>query len=195
MAARIPRATYRLQLHADFRFADATALVPYLAALGVSHVYCSPYLRARPGSRHGYDIVEHGALNPEIGSEADFEDFVAALKTHGMGQLFDMVPNHMAVMGSDNAWWLDVLEHGPASRYAGYFDIDWHGPESRLRNKVLLPVLGNHYGRVLESGEIRLVRFGAVFQVHCPGHVLPVTSFTPRPNGVIVSWVPPSPGW
>jgi (1->4)-alpha-D-glucan 1-alpha-D-glucosylmutase len=154
-AARIPRATYRLQLHADFRFADATALVPYLAALGVSHVYCSPYLRARPGSLHGYDIVEHGALNPEIGSEAEFEAFVAALKAHGMGQLFDMVPNHMAVMGSDNAWWLDVLEHGPASRYAGYFDIDWQPVNIELTSKVLVPVLGEQYGVCLERGELK----------------------------------------
>ena len=154
--ATIPRATYRLQLHRDFTFAHATALVPYLAALGVSHVYCSPYLRARPGSRHGYDIIDHSALNPEIGDRDGFERFVAALKTHGMGQILDMVPNHMAVMGADNAWWMDVLENGPASAYAGYFDIDWWPLDPALVGKVLLPVLGEHYGTVLERGELAL---------------------------------------
>ncbi len=155
-SARIPRATYRLQLHADFTFAHAIALVPYLAGLGVSHVYCSPYLRARPGSRHGYDIVDHATLNPEIGDHADFARFVAALKAHGMGQIFDMVPNHMAVMGSDNAWWLDVLEHGEASPYARYFDIDWHPVNIELTSRVLVPVLGEQYGVCLERGELKV---------------------------------------
>ncbi|MGH8697067.1 MAG: 4-alpha-glucanotransferase, partial [Burkholderiales bacterium] len=155
-AATIPRATYRLQLHRDFTFADATAVVPYLAALGASHVYCSPYLRARAGSRHGYDIIDHGALNPELGDRDDFERFAAALKAHGMGQLLDMVPNHMGVMGADNAWWMDVLENGPASAYAEYFDIDWLPLDPALAGKVLLPVLGEHYGNVLERGELAL---------------------------------------
>ncbi|MEO5764344.1 MAG: 4-alpha-glucanotransferase, partial [Casimicrobiaceae bacterium] len=114
-APRVPRATYRLQLNGDFTFAHATQLVPYLAMLGVSHVYCSPYLRARPGSLHGYDIVDHGMLNPEIGSRADFDRFVAALDAHGMGHLCDVVPNHVGVMGADNRWWMDALENGPAS--------------------------------------------------------------------------------
>src|SRR5512145_314785 len=108
--ATIPRATYRVQLHSDFRFDDARALVPYLAALGISHLYCSPYLRARPGSTHGYDIVDHRSLNPEIGSNEDFERLVETLARHGMSHLCDVVPNHMAVMGADNAWWMDVLE-------------------------------------------------------------------------------------
>jgi (1->4)-alpha-D-glucan 1-alpha-D-glucosylmutase len=112
--ATIPRATYRVQLHREFTFADATALVPYLADLGVSHVYCSPYLRARPGSTHGYDIVDHNTLNPEIGSHEDLERFVAALRARGMGHILDVVPNHVGVMGSDSVWWLDVLENGPA---------------------------------------------------------------------------------
>jgi len=155
-AATIPRATYRLQLHRDFTFAHATALVPYLAALGMSHVYCSPYLRARPGSQHGYDIIDHSALNPEIGDRDDFERFAAALKAHGMGQILDMVPNHMGVMGADNAWWMDVLENGPASVYAEYFDIDWLPLDPALAGKVLLPVLGEHYGNVLERGELAL---------------------------------------
>jgi (1->4)-alpha-D-glucan 1-alpha-D-glucosylmutase len=155
-AAVVPRATYRLQLNRDFGFARATALVPYLAALGVSHVYCSPYLRARPGSLHGYDIVDHGALNPEIGSAEDFELFCATLARHDMGQIVDMVPNHMAVLGSDNAWWMDVLENGPASAYAEWFDIDWAPVDPDLAGKVLVPVLGAHYGEVLERGELTL---------------------------------------
>jgi len=154
--AQIPRATYRLQLNRDFTFIDATALLPYLAELGVSHVYCSPYLRARPGSMHGYDIVDHGALNPEIGTAAEFEAFVAALRAHGMGHLLDMVPNHVGVMGADNRWWLDVLEHGPASKHATRFDIEWRSPSSTLANKVLVPALGEHYGVVLDRGELEL---------------------------------------
>jgi (1->4)-alpha-D-glucan 1-alpha-D-glucosylmutase len=152
----IPRATYRLQLHGGFGFRDARELVPYLAELGVSHVYCSPYLKARPGSLHGYDIVDHNALNPEIGSRDEFDAFVAALKAHGMGQIVDVVPNHMAVMGADNAWWFDVLESGPASRYADFFDIDWDPVNPALKGKVLFPVLGDHYGVSLERGELRL---------------------------------------
>jgi len=154
--AIIPRATYRLQLHREFGFADAAALVPYLADLGVSHVYCSPFLRARAGSRHGYDIVDHGQLNPEIGTREDFDRFVEALGSHAMGQIIDVVPNHMAVMGADNAWWIDVLENGPASTYATYFDIDWYPLDPSLAGKVLVPVLGNHYGNVLERGELVL---------------------------------------
>jgi (1->4)-alpha-D-glucan 1-alpha-D-glucosylmutase len=154
--AEIPRATYRLQLHFGFRFADAADLAPYLAALGVSHCYCSPYLKARPGSTHGYDIVDHNALNPEIGERADFEAFCEALEGNGLGQILDIVPNHMAVMGRDNAWWLDVLENGPASNYAPFFDIDWHPIKDELRGKVLLPVLGDHYGNVLDHGELKL---------------------------------------
>lgn len=153
----LPRATYRLQLNRDFTFAQAAAIVPYLAELGVSHVYCSPYLRARGGSRHGYDIVDHRALNPEIGSSADFETFVAALRAHGMGQIADVVPNHMGVLRADNAWWLDVLENGPASEYARFFDIDWAPIDPALCAKVLLPAFGDQYGRVLERGELWLV--------------------------------------
>src|SRR5205085_8761805 len=112
--------------------------------------------------------------NGERGGAEGHARLDAALKALGLGQVLDVVPNHMATL-RENAWWWDVLENGPSSRYASYFDIDWHGPESRLRNKVLLPVLGNHYGRVLESGQIRLVRSGGTFEVHCPGHVFPVT--------------------
>jgi len=152
----IPRATYRLQLHRDFGFADATALVPYLAELGISHIYLSPWLKARPGSTHGYDIVDHGRLNPELGSDDDFAALAASLADHAMGQMADIVPNHMGVMGSDNAWWLDVLENGRASRFAGYFDIDWTPPLAALSDKVLVPVLADNYGEVLLRGELQL---------------------------------------
>ncbi len=174
--APIPRATYRLQLHQHFNFAQATELVPYLAALGVSHVYCSPYLRARPGSTHGYDIIDHASLNPEIGSRDDFERFVAVLRAHDMGQILDMVPNHMGVMGADNAWWLDVLENGPASVYAGHFDIDWQPVNVHLANRVLIPVLGDHYGLVLERGELKLAfdAPGGTFSVFYFEHRFPV---------------------
>ncbi len=153
----IPLATYRLQLNHKFTFAQATAIVPYLSSLGVSHCYISPCLKARPGSMHGYDIVDHNSLNPEIGSPEDFDGFVNALHQHGMGLILDIVPNHMGVMGSDNAWWLDVLENGEASLYANYFDIDWHPLKQELHGKVLIPVLGDHYGAVLESGGLRLI--------------------------------------
>ncbi|MDN5862532.1 MAG: malto-oligosyltrehalose synthase, partial [Salinisphaera sp.] len=152
----IPRATYRLQMNRDFNLRQATALVPYLDELGISHCYLSPLLKARPGSRHGYDITDHGALNPEIAGAEDFERFVAALKRRGMGQIMDMVPNHMGVMGADNHWWLDVLENGPASRFAGYFDIDWYAIAEGPPGRVLLPVLGDHYGAILENGELKL---------------------------------------
>src|SRR5690606_8014804 len=129
---------------------------PCLAALGVSHFYASPYLKARAASTHGYDIVDHNALNPEIGTEAEHAALCETLRAHGMHQILDIVPNHMGVLEADNAWWLDVLECGPASVHASTFDIEWapHVPE--LRGKVLLPVLGDHYGRVLEAGELKL---------------------------------------
>lgn len=155
-SAHVPRATYRLQLNRDFSFLDAVGLVPYLAKLGVSHVYCSPILRARPGSAHGYDVVDHNEINPELGGREGFERFVAALRAQDMGLLLDIVPNHMGVMGADNAWWMDVLENGEASAYAGYFDIDWHPVNVELEGKVLVPVLGEHYGITLERGELAL---------------------------------------
>jgi (1->4)-alpha-D-glucan 1-alpha-D-glucosylmutase len=146
----LPRATYRMQFHKGFRFADATRRVPYLARLGVSHLYASPFLKARPGSTHGYDVVDHNAVNPEIGTEADLQELISRLKSHGMGLVVDLVPNHMGVLHADNAWWLDVLEKGRASPYAKFFDIDWRP------GKLLLPVLGRHYGEALEAGELKL---------------------------------------
>lgn len=149
------RATYRLQFHRNFTFRDATDLVPYLAALGISHIYASPIMEARPGSTHGYDIIDHNRLNPEIGSEADFRALVDALHAHGMGLILDFVPNHMGI-GSDNIWWLDVLEWGRESPFAAYFDINWDAVRPDLKGRVLLPVLGDHYGVILEKGEIAL---------------------------------------
>ena len=154
--ARIPRATYRVQLNNHFTFRDLTRLVPYLASLGVSHVYCSPYLRARPGSQHGYDIIDHESLNPEIGTREDFNALVDELRRHGMAQVMDVVPNHMGVHGEDNLWWQDVLENGPASTLADFFDIDWHPPSEHLANRLLLPILGDHYGVELAAGKIVL---------------------------------------
>ncbi len=159
MAARpedIPRATYRLQFSGRFGFADAAALAPYLAELGVSHVYASPYLRARPGSTHGYDIVSHDEVNPELGGAAAFERMVAAFSEHGLGQVLDFVPNHMGVGGADNPYWLDVLEWGQDSRYAGWFDIEWDPEHRYLRDKVLVPFLGDQYGAALEAGVLVL---------------------------------------
>ncbi|MBL8659516.1 MAG: malto-oligosyltrehalose synthase [Rhodospirillales bacterium] len=173
----LPRATYRLQFNSTFTFDDARALVPYLADLGVSHLYASPYLKAREGSTHGYDIVDHNSFNPEIGSEDSFRALSAALGDHGLGQILDFVPNHMGIGRADNAWWLDVLEWGEESPYAEYFDIDWSSAKPELRGKVLLPVLGNHYGHTLEGGELKLA-FDAddgSFSVWYYEHRFPVT--------------------
>ena len=149
-----PRATYRLQFNREFTFERAAGLVPYLEALGISHIYASPFLKARAGSLHGCDIIDPNELNPEIGSRDDFAAFVDTLHKHGMGLILDWVPNHMGIAG--NGWWLDVLERGQASLYAAYFDIDWHPNREGLRGKVLLPVLGSQYGRTLENGELVL---------------------------------------
>jgi (1->4)-alpha-D-glucan 1-alpha-D-glucosylmutase len=170
-----PRATYRLQLHAGFGFADATTVIPYLASLGISHVYASPYLKARAGSTHGYDIVDHGALNPEIGTPAEFEAFVAALRAHGMGHILDFVPNHMGVGGCDNGWWLDLLTWGPGSHYADYFDVDWEPLRPQLRGKVMLPFLGRRYGEVLDAGELRLRYADGAYALQYFEHCFPLT--------------------
>jgi (1->4)-alpha-D-glucan 1-alpha-D-glucosylmutase len=152
----IPRSFYRLQFSREFTFLQAAAIVPYLKELGISHCYASPYLKARPGSPHGYDIIDHSALNPEIGSRKEYEEFVAALDRNGMAQILDMVPNHMGV-GPDNQWWVDVLENGQASPYADFFDINWQPQEEGLKNRILLPVLGDYFGVALEQGRLRLV--------------------------------------
>ncbi|MBK8175822.1 MAG: malto-oligosyltrehalose synthase [Rhodospirillales bacterium] len=189
----VPRATYRLQFNRDFGFADAEAVVSYLARLGISHVYASPYLKARAGSTHGYDITDHNAFNPEIGDESAFVSFSDALGAEGMGQILDFVPNHMGISHDDNVWWLDVLEWGEESPYAQYFDIDWSAVKVELSDKVLLPVLGDHYGRVLEAGELKL-GFDAgtgSFSVWYYDHRFPVTPGTyPRIlRGVMTEYV------
>src|SRR4051794_19353733 len=165
--ARFPEATYRLQFHAGFTFRDALGLVPYLRDLGISHCYASPYLKARSGSTHGYDIINHNCLNPEIGTRDDYEAWVAALREHGLGQILDTVPNHMGVGTNENTWWNDVLENGSSSRYGAYFDIAWRAsPRPELQDKVLLPVLGESYGDELEAGRIRLAFAEGAFTIH-----------------------------
>jgi (1->4)-alpha-D-glucan 1-alpha-D-glucosylmutase len=154
--SRRPLTTYRLQFNRDLRFSEARDLVPYLTELGVTECYCSPYLKANPGSRHGYDICEHGSLNPDLGSEADYEAFCSTLQAHGLGHIADFVPNHMAADPRSNRWWRDVLENGPSSPFADFFDIDWDPIKTELKDKVLLPVLGDQYGRVLERGELQV---------------------------------------
>jgi (1->4)-alpha-D-glucan 1-alpha-D-glucosylmutase len=152
----VPRATYRVQFHKGFTFEDAIAVVPYLERLGISHLYASPYLKARPGSSHGYDIVDHNAFNPEVGIRSSFERLTTTLRRAGMGQLLDFVPNHMGIGRSDNSLWTDVLEWGQASPHAKFFDINWSPPQPALQGKILLPLLGDHYGNVLERNEIAI---------------------------------------
>ena len=174
----IPRATYRIQFGKDFGFDDAAGIALYLAALGISHVYASPYLLSRPGSKHGYDVTNHNALNGELGDEVAFARMNSAFLENGLEQILDFVPNHMGVGGADNPLWLDVLEWGRDSRYAGWFDIDWDSHSEYLSGKLLVPFLGEQYGAVLESGKIEL-RFDendGAFSVWLYGtHKLPVT--------------------
>ncbi len=174
LQARVPRATYRLQLHKDFGFEAATAVLPYLKRLGISHVYCSPIWRARPGSLHGYDVVAHHEINPELGGDEGFERFAQAVRQHDLGLLLDMVPNHMGVFGADNPWWLDLLENGQASSHASYFDIDWSPPNRSLRGKVLVPVLGDAYGTVLERGELKLAWADGRLAIRYHQHLFPL---------------------
>lgn len=171
--ASVPLATYRLQLHAGFDFRAAAAVVPYLARLGISHLYLSPVLQAAPGSTHGYDVVRPDRLNPELGGEEGWKLLVETAQGAGLGIVLDIVPNHMAIT-PENPWWWDVLENGRASRYARFFDVEWQPPEPALVDRVLMPILGDHYGRVLEAGEIRLARDGAAFEVQYAEHRLPV---------------------
>jgi (1->4)-alpha-D-glucan 1-alpha-D-glucosylmutase len=180
----LPESTYRLQFHAGFTFRDAAAIVPYLHDLGLTHAYASPYLKARPGSTHGYDVIDHCALNPEVGTEAEYEAWVGAMRSRGMGHVLDIVPNHVGVATNDNRWWNDVLEHGPTSRYAHYFDIAWRGsPRPQLHDKVMLPLLGGHYGDVLEKGELQLKFEHGAFAVHYYDRRFPIS---PRTYGSIL---------
>jgi (1->4)-alpha-D-glucan 1-alpha-D-glucosylmutase len=168
-----PLATYRLQFNGQFTLLDGAGIAPYLADLGVSHVYASPYLRARPGSGHGYDVCEPTVINPELGGDAGHAALVAALRQAGLGHILDVVPNHMSA-SSFNPWWMDVLENGPSSPYSGFFDIDWVPVKDELAHKVLLPILGQQYGEVLESGQLMLVHADGGFFVRYFEHTLPL---------------------
>src|SRR5438552_1637482 len=156
MAPAIPIATYRVQLTPNFDFDAAAAIAPYLEALGITHFYASPFMKARKGSTHGYDIVDHTKINPELGGDAGFERLSNTLKQHDLGLILDFVPNHVGVHFADNPWWLDVLEWGPASPHAVSFDIDWDILPYRARGGVLLPIIGSYYGQALEKGDIEL---------------------------------------
>ena len=169
-----PLSTYRVQFRPEFNFADAAGIAGYLADLGISHLYSSPYLQAARGSAHGYDVVDPTRVNEELGGEEGHARLCGALGEAGLGQVLDVVPNHMAITERHNTWWWDVLENGPSSRYAFYFDVDWDPPQARLRNTVLLPILGDHYGRVLENGELKLVRRAGKFEIHYHEHRMPV---------------------
>lgn len=163
---RLPDSTYRLQFQpGKMTFRSAAAIAPYLAALGVSHLYASPYFKAQAGSTHGYDVVDHGVLNPQLGDAGDYAALVAALRDAGLNQLLDIVPNHMGISGGENPLWNDVLENGPSSQYAHFFDVNWEPINADLKNKVLLPVLEDQYGKVLEAGKLKLIYSDGAFFV------------------------------
>ncbi|MBA3338481.1 MAG: malto-oligosyltrehalose synthase, partial [Geodermatophilaceae bacterium] len=176
--ARTPLSTYRLQLNPDFDFDDAARIVDYLADLGVSHVYLSPILQAAPGSTHGYDVVDPSRPSAELGGEEGYARLTAAITAAGLKQVLDIVPNHMSITGPENRWWWDVLENGPSSLWAGHFDVTWDPPEAKLRNTLLMPILGDHYGRVLDRAEITVAREGPVFTIRYFDHRLPVSPRT-----------------
>src|ERR1700691_5402970 len=180
---RSPSSSYRLQLHSAFNFDDAAKVTGYLKGLGISHVYCSPYLQAAAGSMHGYDVVDPQAVNAELGGEEGQARFSSALEALDMGQMLDIVPNHMAA-GQENAYWWDVLENGPSSRFAAWFDIDWNSAEVKLQNKVLIPVLGDQYGRVLSAGEIKIHYDGRSFQLRYFDNQFPLA---PRSLSIVLT--------
>jgi len=175
---RVPLATYRLQFNSAFTFRDATAIVDYLHLLGITDAYASSYLRAVPGSPHGYDVADPTRLNPEIGDDASYDAWVDALHRHGMGHILDLVPNHMGIAKASNPWWVDVLENGPSSRYARVFDISWNPIKKELADKVLIPVLGDQYGAVLERGELQLAYEDGAFSVHYYDDRVPIAPDT-----------------
>ncbi len=158
-AVRVPGSTYRVQFNPGFRFVDGRDLVPYLSELGITDLYSSPRYKPRRGSSHGYDIANPLRVNPELGTEDDFDDMASKLRHYGMGLLLDIVPNHMAA-SYENPWWTDVLESGPSSAFANYFDIDWHPATTKAaflqENRVLLPILGELYGDALAAGRFVL---------------------------------------
>ncbi len=172
---RLPVSTYRLQFNHRFTFSQAKKVIPYLHELGISDVYASPCFLARKGSLHGYDILDHNRLNPEIGTEEEYQEWVKELEKYGMGQIQDIVPNHMCIIGNENNWWQDVLENGPGSLYADFFDIDWKPVKDELDNKVLLPILGDQYGRVLDNQELVLTFEAGAFFVAYADQKLPLS--------------------
>jgi (1->4)-alpha-D-glucan 1-alpha-D-glucosylmutase len=167
-----PLSTYRLQLNKNFTFAQARSVVSYLADLGVSHCYTSPFLAAGKDSPHGYDICNFTQINPELGGETEYDAFISQLSQHQMGHILDFVPNHMGIAGSENKWWQDVLENGRCSPYSDFFDIDWNPAKIELKGKILLPILGDQYGVVLEQGHLHLdFREGAIFIKYFDHHL------------------------
>jgi len=177
---RIPTATYRLQFNKNFTFRQAREIVTYLHHLGISDAYASPYFQAGAESLHGYDITDHNKFNAAIGSREDYDAWIAELHAHSMGQIADFVPNHVGINDPQNVWWQDVLENGPSSLYAPYFDIDWRPLKTDLHDKVLLPILGDQYGRVLERGELRVHFDGGSFSLTYFDHVFPIAPGTYR---------------
>ena len=169
-----PRSTYRVQLHAAFGFDEGARLAGYLADLGISHLYSSPELQAVAGSTHGYDVTDPTRFNPELGGQPGHDRMVQALRTAGLGYILDIVPNHMATDAA-NRWWWDVLENGPASRYAHFFDIDWTGADRTSPSKVLVPILADQYGRVLEEGDLAVERVDETVQVRYHDRWLPLS--------------------
>src|SRR5438094_4466165 len=183
-AARQPVTTYRIQLHKDFTFDAAASIVRYLADLGITDLYTSPILQAAPGSVHGYDVIDHGSINVELGGAEGYDRRSAALHEAGLGHVLDIVPNHMG-LGSGNALWLDLLENGPSAQAAKFFDVEWHPVKEELADKVLVPVLGDRYGAVLERGEIQLELHEGAFRVRYYDHLFPVN---PRSYGQILGY-------
>jgi (1->4)-alpha-D-glucan 1-alpha-D-glucosylmutase len=176
--ARIPLATYRLQFNHRFTFRDACSIVDYLAALGITDCYASSYLKAVPGSPHGYDVADPTCLNPDLGTDADYWKWIDALRARGMSHLIDLVPNHMGIANSANPWWQDVLENGPSSRFARFFDIEWHPVKDELANKVLIPTLGDQYGALLERQELRVRYRDGMFAVEYGDATFPLAPDT-----------------
>ena len=173
-AAHERSATYRIQFNRSFPFERARQLIPYLHAFGITDCYASSFLQAMPGSNHGYDVIDPSTLNPEIGTDREFAAFAETLRSHGMGLILDVVPNHMGIGSALNSWWRDVLENGPSSHYADAFDIDWHPIKRELDNKVLLPILGDQYGTVLEDQELQITFGEGVFQLEYGEQKLPL---------------------
>lgn len=173
-ASPIPASTYRLQLTPRFTLRDVLGLVDYFKRLGISHLYLSPLFAATPGSQHGYDVVDHTRINPDIGTEDDLEALAGALRERGMGLVLDLVPNHMGIATPANAWWRDVLENGPSSIFARHFDVDWRPPKEELENTILIPILEDQYGRVLENQKLEIRYLDGRFELFYYDHVFPL---------------------